>query len=98
MAVVFKQVRERADGLFRAFLEAWSKDCHPSHEAMLFLELPVIPKNRRASVKESTYKFRLALRGKPSAVEGSWLETNVTVSEDANNNTGSISSWYALLV
>jgi len=85
---VLKQVRDRADSLFRAFLEAWSLGCHPSHEAMLFLDTPVISSNKHSSLnpKESPSKFRLVLRGKPTNLdESSWLETNVTVSGEGDS-------------
>jgi hypothetical protein len=99
LAVLLQQVRDHADRLFQALLEAWTLGCHPSHEAMLFLDIPVSPKNNRHrhpfNCDKSAFKFRLVLRGNPADMgEGpSWHETNVTVFEEKEDAKASESAW-----
>ena len=85
LASLLQQVRDRADRLFQAFHEAWTLDCHPSHEAMLFLDTPASLKGDCHSLNSnrSAFKFRLVLRGEPAGQSGglSWHETYVTVFE-----------------
>ena len=78
-----QQVRDHADRLYRAFREVWTLGCHPSHEAMLFLDTPVSSKKKGYSLSPKRSTFRLVIRWKVANMSmlPSWHETTVTVSE-----------------
>jgi len=92
--MMLQQVRNRAEKLFHAFLEAWKLNCHPSHHTMLFLDTPAFPQKKNTSLKfnASQYRFRVVLQ-KPAANIGEgqcWRETYVTVLDLDGDDDGFI--------
>jgi hypothetical protein len=94
--LMLQQVRTRAEKLFHAFLKAWKPDCHPSHQAMLFLDTPAFPQKKKTSLKfnASQYRFRVVLQ-KPATKTGEgqcWRETYVTVLDLDGDDDGFVSN------
>ena len=94
LAVLLHQIRDSADRLFQAFHSAWTGGCHPSHEAMLHLDIPVSPRIKRVSSRISSFKFRLVLCevSCDTCEEPVWHETNVTVFEEDESKKAVVST------
>ena len=79
--LILQQIRVYTTRLFRALLESWTAGCHPSHEAMLFLDTPVFTDTTVLNTNISSYKFRLMLREELVSMSA-WHEADVTVFEE----------------
>jgi hypothetical protein len=76
--LILQQIRVYTDRLFNAFLDSWAAGCHPSHEAMLFLDTPVFTDIKSLNTRIPSYKFRLMLCGDLVNMSA-WHEADVTV-------------------